>query len=68
VAISLLLPVVSHQQRAADARLDVFFGGVFGPAGELAGQRGLEGLELGHDGNLVVAHAEPARHLARVDP
>jgi hypothetical protein len=57
-----------HQQRAADARLDVFFGGVLGPAGKLRRQRGLEGLELGHDGDLVVAHAQALRHLARVDP
>jgi hypothetical protein len=53
-----------HQQRAADAGLDVLLGRVLGQAGELRRQRGLEGLELGQDGNLVVAHAQ-ARAMSR---
>ena len=57
-----------HQQHAADARLDVLLGRVLGQALELLRQRGLERLELGHDGNLVVAHAQARRHVARVDP
>jgi hypothetical protein len=35
---------------------------------ELRRQRGLESLELGQDGNLVVAHAQARRHVAGVDP
>ena len=57
-----------HQQGAADARLDVFFGGVFGPPGELGGQALLERIEHRRDRDLVVAHAQALGHVARVDP
>jgi hypothetical protein len=70
VAISLLLPVVrpapgfvgqGHQQRAADAGLDVLLGRVLRQPRELLRQRGLESFEFRKDRDLVVAHAQPRR-------
>ena len=55
-----------HQQRTANARLNILFGGVFGPATKLLRERV---LETGHDGidrNLVVTHAKHGRHGARI--
>ena len=57
-----------HQQRAADAGLQVLFGRVFGPAGKLLGQAGAEGIEHRRDRDLVVAHAQALCHVAGVDP
>ena len=56
-----------HQQGAAHPRLDVFLGGVPGPAAELARQHRQQRIERRSDRPLVVAHREPPHHVARVD-
>jgi hypothetical protein len=49
-----------HQDIAADARLDVFFGGIGGKAGEQRVEHRRVGLHGRRDGKLVIAHAELA--------
>ena len=56
-----------HQQRAAHPRLDVLFGGVHRQAGELPRQQALEGVHGRADGDVVIAHAQPPRHVGGVD-
>jgi len=55
-----------HQQRAANARLNVLLGRIDGTIAELARQRLQKSAEYGLDRNLVVAHADDIRHLARI--
>ena len=57
-----------HEKHTAYAGLDVFFGGVFGPALELSSQRSLEGLKLRRDRYLVVTHLHTGSHVAGVYP
>ena len=57
-----------HQQRAADAGLDVLFGRILFPTGEFGGQARAKRIEHRHDRDLVVAHAQAFGHLARVEP
>ena len=57
-----------HQQRAPDAGLQVFFGGVFGQPGKVEGKAGLEGFKVGGNVDFVVAHAKALSHVAGIDP
>ena len=57
-----------HEQRAANAGLDVLFGGVFFKALKLRRQRLLEAIEQRRDRDLVIPHVQALDHVTRIDP
>ena len=57
-----------HQQRAANAGLNVFFGGVFCQAFKLGRQGLFETLKQGGNRNFVVTHTQALDHVTRIDP